>query len=63
MDQVGVLEPEPCSERTWVRPTECHPLPVGQSSSLCYLSSEVSQVSQGLTTAQELQVVSAQVTK
>lgn len=63
MDQVWVLQPEPSSERTWVRPTKRHPLPVGQPSGLCHDSAEVCQVSQRLATAEETQAVCAEVTK
>lgn len=63
MDQVRVLQPEPGSERAWVRPTECQPLPVGQALVLSYHSAKVSQVSQRLTTAEETQVVCAEVTE
>lgn len=58
-----ILQPEPSSERTWVRPAKRHPLPLGQPSGLCHHGAEVCQVSQRLATAQEAQVVCAEVTK
>lgn len=63
MDQVRVLEPEPCRKRTWVRAAERHPLPLGEPQGIRHDSSEVSQVSQCLAAAEEAQVVCAQVPK
>lgn len=63
MDQVRILQPEPSSKRTRVRPTECHPLGVGQPPCLCDHCSEVRQVCQRLTAAEETEVVCAEVTK
>lgn len=61
VDQVWILQPEPSSERTWVRATKGHPLAVCQPPGLCHNSAEVSQVSQRLATAEEMQVVCAEV--
>lgn len=63
VDQVRILQPEPSSKRTWVRSTECHPLGVGQPTSLCDRCSEVCQVCQRLAAAEETQAVRAKVTK
>lgn len=61
VDQVRILQPEPSGERTWVRATKCHPLAVCQPPGLSHDSAEVSQVSQRLATAEETQVVCAEV--
>lgn len=61
VNQVGILQPEPGGERTWVRATKCHPLAVCQPPPLSNDSAEVSQVSQRLATAEETQVVCAEV--
>lgn len=63
VDQVRILQPEPSSERAWVRPTKRHPLPVSESSDICHHRPEVCQVSQRLTTTEETQAVCADVTK
>lgn len=63
MHQVRVLESEPSSKRTWIRPAERHPLPVGQPPALPHHSAEVCKVSQSLATAEETQVVCAEVPK
>lgn len=59
--QVWKLQPDPCCQRTWVRASERHPLPVGQPPGRRHHCAEVSQVCQGLTTAEEPQVVCAEV--
>lgn len=61
MHQVRVLEPKPSSQRAWIRAAECHPLPVCQPSGLSHHSTEVSEVSQSLPTAEETQIVCAEV--
>lgn len=59
--QVGVLQPEPSSQRAWVRPAESHPPAVGQPSGLTHHCTEVSQIGQGLPAAEEAQAVCAEV--
>lgn len=63
VDQVWILQPEPSSERPWVRSTERHPLGVGEPVSLCNHCSEVRQVCQRLPAAEEAQVLRAEVTE
>lgn len=56
-----VLQPEPGGQRARVRAAERHPLVVGQPSGLAHDGTEVGQVGQGLTAAEEAQVVCAEV--
>lgn len=58
---MGILQPEPSSQRARVRAAESHPAAVGQPSGLTHHRTEVSQISQGLAAAEEAQAVRAEV--
>lgn len=61
VDQVRVLQTEPCSEGSWVGASKHNPLAIGQAPRRCGNRAEVSEIGQCLTTAEETQILSAQV--
>lgn len=59
--QVRVLQTEPGCKGSWVRASKRNPLAIGQAPRLCHNRAEVSEIGQCLPTAEETQILSAQV--